>query len=98
MSTGNKSSVEIRPINTPFAITIPKSFPSVKLIVHSTKKPAIVVKLLPITEVNVSSIALDIASSLDLYNSFFFSKQLYKNIEKSVVTPSCKTATKVFVI
>ena len=51
---GNKVKTQITPKNTPFAITRPKSVPKVSCIVHNTKNPAIVVKELPVTEINVS--------------------------------------------
>ena len=44
----------ITPSTTPFAITIPRSRPSVKLMKHSAIKPATVVMELPSTEANVS--------------------------------------------
>ena len=59
---GKTVKTQITPSKTPLAITSPKSFPKVKLIVHKTKKPAIVVKLLPVTEENVSMMASTIAS------------------------------------
>ena len=97
-NTGKIVSVHITPSNTPLAITSPKSLPNVNVIVHRTRKPAIVVRELPATEVNVSSMALLIASSLVLYWFFLFSYEWYKKIEKSVVTPSWSTATKALVI
>ena len=70
---GNTVSTVTTPKSTPLAITMPKSLPNVNFIVHNTKKPAIVVKELPITDVNVSLIASAIASSLLAYSFFFFS-------------------------
>ena len=61
---GKIVTTEITPNRTPFAITIPMSFPSVKFILHSAKNPAIVVSELPSTEVNVFVIAFAIAFSL----------------------------------
>ena len=52
------------PISTPFAITIPRSLPSVKVMKHSAINPATVVIELPKTEVTVSWIAFAIASLL----------------------------------
>ena len=58
------------PSSTPFAITIPKSLPSVKVIKHSAMNPATVVIELPSTEVTVSFIATAIASLLSEYFCF----------------------------
>ena len=67
---GNSVNTTITPINTPFAITIPRSDPSVNCIAHRARKPTIVVSELPVTDLNVSLIASIIASiiasSLDL--------------------------------
>ena len=54
----------ITPNKTPFAITIPMSFPKVKFILQSAKKPTIVVKELPMTDTIVLLIACAIASFL----------------------------------
>ena len=62
-SAGKIVKTVITPRSTPFAITIPKSLPKVRLIVHNTRNPAMVVVELPITEVNVSFIASFMASS-----------------------------------
>ena len=70
---GNNVKTDITPRITPLAITIPKSRPSVNFIVHNTRKPAIVVRDEPITDVNVSLIASFIASSLVLYIFFLLS-------------------------
>ena len=67
---GKIVTVEITPNATPFAITKPISFPSVKLIVHNAKNPAIVVSELPTTDFKVSAIASAIALSLLLSVSF----------------------------
>ena len=48
---------EITPMKTPFAITIPRSRPRVKLMKQSAMKPAIVVIELPTTELIVLLIA-----------------------------------------
>ena len=66
---GNTVTTQISPNRTPFAITSPISFPNVKFIEQSAKKPAIVVNALPSTDTNVSFIALAIAS---LVSSSFF--------------------------
>lgn len=79
-------------------MTIPKSFPKVSCIKHRTRKTAIVVNDEPITEENVSHITSIIAPLLPLDLAFLSSYEWYKKIEKSVVTPSCKTATKALVI
>ena len=65
---GKIVSTEIIPSNTPLAITIPRSVPNVNFIVHSTRKPAIVVKDDPTTDVNVSEMAFSIASSLLIFS------------------------------
>ena len=65
---GKIVSTEIIPSNTPLAITIPRSVPNVNFIVHNTRKPAIVVKDDPTTDVNVSEIASSIASSLLIFS------------------------------
>ena len=61
---------QISPIKTPFAITIPMSFPNANLILHNAKNPAIVVIELPTTDTIVFPIAMLIASSLFLVCSF----------------------------
>ena len=58
------------PSKTPFAMTIPKSLPRVKVIKQSAIKPATVVIELPSTEVTVSLIATAIASLLSLHFCF----------------------------
>ena len=63
---GNTVTTETTPKNTPFAITIPISFPSVKFILHNAKNPAIVVSELPTTDTKVFDIACAIASSLSV--------------------------------
>ena len=63
----------ITPNTTPFAITIPKSRPSVKLMKHNAMKPATVVIELPITDVNVLDIACAIARSLSPSKRCLFS-------------------------
>ena len=54
----------ITPRTTPFAMTIPRSFPRVKLIKHRAINPATVVTELPTTEVSVLWIASAMASRL----------------------------------
>ena len=54
MSDGRTVIQEITPRITPFAITIPRSRPSVNVIKQSAIKPATVVIELPITERTVS--------------------------------------------
>ncbi len=63
MSINDGSTVtdEITPNITPFAITIPRSAPSVKLIKHRAIKPAIVVTELADTDAMVALIASAIA-------------------------------------
>ena len=55
---------KITPRTTPFAMTIPRSIPSVKLMKHSATKPATVVMELPTTDVIVLEIACAIARFL----------------------------------
>ena len=95
---GNTVTTHIRPKITPFAITSPISFPSVKFILQSAKKPATVVNALPKTDTNVSAIDAAIASFLSLVFSKLLWYLWYKNIEKSVVTPSWSTALIAFVM
>ena len=91
---------QINPHKTPFAITRPMSVPRVKSIVHNARKPANVVRDEPNTDWNVSMIASDIASVF--FNFLLFclacSYLWYKNIEKSIVTPSWRTAVMAFVM
>ena len=54
----------ITPKITPFAMTIPRSLPRVKVMKHSAIKPATVVMELPTTEARVSLIASAMASLL----------------------------------
>ena len=58
----------ITPSTTPFAMTIPRSSPSVKLMKHSATKPATVVIELPTTDDIVSAMACAIASFLSVYS------------------------------
>ena len=58
---GNTVTHPNTPNTTPFAITTPKSNPSVKLIKHKATKPATVVIELPTTEVIVFDTACAIA-------------------------------------
>ena len=69
-AAGRTVTTHTNPINTPFAITRPMSFPMVSCIVHNAKKPAIVVSELPTTDDNVLLIAFDIASYI-LFDFFF---------------------------
>ena len=57
ISDGRIVTHPITPITTPFAITTPRSSPSVKLIKQSAINPATVVIELPITDTNVCDIA-----------------------------------------
>lgn len=61
----------ITPITTPFAITIPRSMPRVKLMKHRAIKPATVVIELLTTEVTVSAMAPAMASFLSGICAFF---------------------------
>ena len=54
----------ITPKTTPFAITIPRSIPSVNVIKQSARNPAIDVIELPTTDLKVESMAFSIASFL----------------------------------
>ena len=69
ISDGRIVTQPITPKSTPFAITMPRSLPRVKLIKHRAIKPAIVVTELPVTEVSVLDIALAMAFSLSGYFS-----------------------------
>ena len=65
--SNNEGSIVTHPITpniTPFAITIPRSTPSVKLMKHIARNPATVVIELPITDVNVAFTACAMARSL----------------------------------
>ena len=57
ISAGRIVTQEITPHTTPFAITIPRSRPSVNVMKHIARKPATVVNELPTTEVTVLAIA-----------------------------------------
>ena len=61
---GRTVMTQITPNKTPFAMTIPISFPNVKFILQSAKNPAIVVKELPITDTIVLLMACAMASFL----------------------------------
>ena len=60
---GKTVMVQITPSRTPFAMTTPMSSPSVSCMVHMARKPAIVVRELPVMEENVFLIAATMASS-----------------------------------
>ena len=62
ISDGSTVTHPITPSKTPFAITSPRSRPSVKVIKQSAANPAMVVTELPTTEVRVSWMATAIAS------------------------------------
>ena len=70
---GSTVTQQITPITTPFAITIPRSRPKVKVMKHSATKPATVVIELPITDEKVEAIASAIASLFSLPFTFFSS-------------------------
>ena len=91
MSAGSTVSVQMTPSRTPFAITRPMSMPSVRRMVHSARKPAIVVKELAEIEEKVFCTARTIAVSSSAPPSRSSSKRCRRKIEKSIVTPSCKT-------
>ena len=59
---GSTVTLPITPISTPFAITMPRSRPMVKLMKQRAMKPATVVTELPSTDVKVSWIAAAMAS------------------------------------
>ena len=67
---GKTVMVQITPSRTPFAMTTPMSSPSVSCMVHMARKPAIVVRELPVMEENVFLIAATMASSSDAAVSF----------------------------
>ena len=62
INDGRTVTEAITPSTTPFAITIPRSAPSVKLIKHRAMKPAIVVTELADTDAMVALIASAIAA------------------------------------
>ena len=64
ISAGRTVTQPITPKITPFAMTRPRSRPSVKVMKHSAAKPATVVTELPMTEVSVSWMAHAMASLL----------------------------------
>ena len=57
MSDGRTGTQDSTPSRTPFAITMPRSRPSVNDMKHRARKPAIVVMELPTTDVSVALIA-----------------------------------------
>ena len=67
---GSTVITQITPISTPFAITNPISFPSVRFILHKAKNPAIVVNELPTTDSNVFLMAFAIALLMSVIFSF----------------------------
>ena len=78
---GRTVTQQITPITTPFAITIPMSRPSAKVITHSARKPAIVVTELPATDLNVSAIACAIARSFGIIFFLYASKEFRRKME-----------------
>ena len=68
MSDGSIVTHAITPSTTPFAMTIPRSSPRVKLMKHSATNPATVVMELPTTDDIVSAMACAIASFLSVYS------------------------------
>ena len=90
--------MQITPSATPFAITMPMSRPSVRRMVHRARKPAMVVRLEAVTEENVFTIALAIACSLSELRCFSSSYRCRRKMEKSIVTPSCRTVDRAWVI
>ena len=58
---GSRVTQHITPITTPFAMTIPKSLPKVKVIQHRAANPAIVVTELPTMDLKVFEIACPMA-------------------------------------
>ena len=72
-NAGSNVTQQKTPITTPFAITIPISRPSEKVIKQSAINPATVVMELPITDLKVALMACAIALSLSPSNRFLFS-------------------------
>ena len=72
-SDGRTVTQQTTPISTPFAITIPRSRPSAKVITHRATNPATVVTELPATDLNVLAIACPMARSFSPGNRFLFS-------------------------
>ena len=70
---GKTVTQQITPINTPFAITIPRSRPSANVITHNATNPATVVTELPATDLNVLEIACPMARSFSPGKRFLFS-------------------------
>ena len=68
---GSTVTQQITPRTTPFAITIPRSRPRVKLMNISATKPATVVMELPTTDESVSFIAAAIAAFLSPWLTSF---------------------------
>ena len=72
MSEGRMTMVQMTPSATPFAMTMPRSAPSVSCMAQRARKPAMVVRLDAVMELMVLQMAFSMASSLEA-QSFFSS-------------------------
>lgn len=95
---GQDVTVLTTPSNTPLAITMPMSRPSVRRMVHIARKPAMVVSELARMEENVFCTARTIASSSSGQERFSSSNRCSRKMEKSIVTPSWSTVAKASVM
>ena len=62
--------VQMTPSATPFAMTTPRSAPSVSCMAQRARKPAMVVRLDAVMELMVLQMAFSMASSLEAQSSF----------------------------
>ena len=92
------TTVQMTPSSTPLAMTRPISRPSVRRMVHSARKPAMVVSELPVMEDMVAVMALAMASSLLAQWASSSEKRCRRKMEKSMVTASCSTAASAWVM
>ena len=70
MSEGRMTMVQRTPSATPFAMTTPRSAPSVSCMAQRARKPAMVVRLDAAMELMVLQMAFSIASSLEAQEAF----------------------------
>ena len=70
MSEGRTTMVQMTPSATPFAMTMPRSAPSVSCMAQRARKPAMVVRLDAVMELMVLQMAFSMASSLEAQSSF----------------------------
>ena len=62
--------VQMTPSATPFAMTMPRSAPSVSCMAQRARKPAMVVRLDAVMALMVLQMAFSMASSLEAQSSF----------------------------